>query len=438
MKVSSERIPDCQVIVNVELEPEEVEKYLQKAYSRLVKKVNIPGFRKGKTPRNILENQIGRQSFLEDAINNDIPTIYSQVIKDNDIDAIDEPRIEVIQLDPIIFKATIPVRPIIELDDYTNIKIAINKSEVTEEQIQNVIQHLQNIHASWEPVDRDSQWNDMLIINVKGINEGKILIEDIDRQYELIPGMEVPIKGFAEELIGIAKGQSKSFTLVFPDNYSSEELAGKDCLFEVSVTEIKAKRLPEVSDEFAKIVGSDTVDILYQRIKEDLVSRNESFDRKQMEENAIQAVVDIAKIEFPPILKERQIERMIDDQRNQLSGANVTLEDYLQYVNKTEDEMKNEMEPIAAKQIKGSLVLGKVAELANITISDEEMEDEIEKITPKDKGEEFRKFLNSDVGRGSLMRSLITRKTIQHLVDIATANGDKDNEVEKEDNQDAA
>lgn len=430
MKVSSERIPDSQVVLNVELEPDEVEDCLKKSYKRLVKKVDIPGFRKGKTPRSVLERQLGKPAFLDDAINNEIPNIYNKVINEQEIDAIDQPQIEVIQIDPIIFKATIPVRPTIELGDYSRIQVEPEKIEVTEDQINGVIEQLRLIHASWEPVDRKTEWNDLLTIDITGTNDGKVLLEDKGRQYQLLPDSGIPIKGFSEQIIGLNKGQNKSFTLTFPADYQMAELAGKECLFNINVSEIKEKHLPDLDDEFAKTVNADSVDILRVKIKDDLTDKNELQSRRKLEEDVMQTIIDITKIEYPPILKDREVERLIEEQRNQLISASVTLEDYLKHINKTVDELKKELEPIAIKQIKGSLILDKVAEQEEIKVIDEDIEAEIERISPAEKNEEFRKFFHTAIGRSSLERTLLSRKTIQHLVDIATGGNRKEKAVE--------
>jgi len=435
VKVSSEKIPDSQIEMNVELEAEEIEEYMAKAYKRLVNKVNIPGFRKGKVPRKMLEQYAGRGAFLEDIVNNDLSAIYGKAVEDQKIEAIDQPQIEISQIDPITFKATIPVRPKIELGDYKQIRMELDISEITGGQVNGVIEQLRNAQATWEPVDRETKWDDMLTLDVEASTDGNELGKEPGRQYQLLPESQVPAPGFAEQLIALKKTDEKSFTLSVPEDYGNQAFAGKDVSFKVLISEIKEKRLPELNDEFAKIVGSDSVDKLKESIETDLKSRAEYQARAELEDKIVDAIVEQSQIEYPPILKEREIDGMVDMQRNQLAQAQVQLEDYLKHINKTEEDLRNDLEQAAAKKVRGALVLSKVADDDNIEVNDEEVETEVERMAPadvKDK-ERFKEVFANPFNRASIMRTLITKKTLQHLVDIATGNNDSSNKEESAD-----
>ena len=420
MRVSSERIEHSQVVLNIELDPEEVERSLEKAYRRLVNSVSIPGFRKGKTPRPVLERHLGRVAFLEDAINHEVPEIYSQTIQEQGVDAIDQPQIEIMQIDPIIFKAIVPVRPTVELGVYRQIRLASEPVEITAAQIEAVIQQLRSMHAPWEPVERAARWGDLLTIEVEGSIGGKPYLNKKGLQYYLLPDSSIPVPGFAEQLEGLEKGQEKRFTNSFANDFKMTEFAGKEYLFKVLVMEIKEKHLPELNDEFAKGIGLESLDLLRQQVAADLRARAEQQARRQLEENVVQAVVGLSQIEFPTILVEREIDRLIAEQRDQLSASQVRLEDYLQHANKTEGELRSSLEPLATRRVMDSLVLSKVAELEKIEVSGEEIDTEVERLAQGEKGEELRKFLGSLAARSSLERALLTRKTVQHLVEIAT------------------
>ena len=435
MKVSSEKIPDSQVELNVELEEDEIEEYLAKAYKRLVNKVKIPGFRKGKIPRNILEQYAGRGAFLEDIVDNDLGSIYNKAIDEQKIEAIDQPKIEITQIEPITFKAIIPVRPTIELGDYEQIRMELDTAEVTEDQVNGVIDQLRNAQAAWEPVDRETKWDDMLTVDVEASTDGNELGKEAGRQYQLLPESQVPAPGFAEQLIALKKSDEKSFTLTVPEDYGNQAFAGKEVAFKVLINEIKEKHLPEINDEFAKIVGSDSVDKLKESIETDLKTRAEYQARAELEDKIVDAIVEQAQIEYPPILKEREIDGMVDMQRNQLAQAQVQLEDYLKHINKTEEDLRNDLEPAAAKKVKGALVLSKVADDDKIEVNDEEVEAEIERMAPSDvqDKERFKEVFANPFNRASIMRTLRTKKTLQHLVDIATGNSDSSNKDESAD-----
>ena len=435
MKVSSEKIPDSQVELNVELEEDEIEEYLAKAYKRLVNKVKIPGFRKGKIPRNILEQYAGRGAFLEDIVDNDLGSIYNKAIDEQKIEAIDQPKIEITQIEPITFKAIIPVRPTIELGDYEQIRMELDTAEVTEDQVNGVIDQLRNAQAAWEPIDRETKWDDMLTVDVEASTDGNELGKEAGRQYQLLPESQVPAPGFAEQLIALKKSDEKSFTLTVPEDYGNQAFAGKEVAFKVLINEIKEKHLPEINDEFAKIVGSDSVDKLKESIETDLKTRAEYQARAELEDKIVDAIVEQAQIEYPPILKEREIDGMVDMQRNQLAQAQVQLEDYLKHINKTEEDLRNDLEPAAAKKVKGALVLSKVADDDKIEVNDEEVEAEIERMAPSDvqDKERFKEVFANPFNRASIMRTLRTKKTLQHLVDIATGNSDSSNKDESAD-----
>jgi len=435
VKVSSENIPDSQIEMNVELEADEIEEYMSKAYKRLVNKVNIPGFRKGKVPRNMLEQYAGRGAFLEDIVNNDLSAIYGKAIDEQKIEAIDQPQIEISQIDPITFKATIPVRPTIELGDYKQIRMESNTAEVTEDQVSGVIEQLRNAQAAWEPVDRETKWDDMLTVDVEASSDGHELGKEAGRQYQLLPESQVPAPGFAEQLIALKKTDEKSFALAVPEDYGNQAFAGKEVSFKVLVNEIKEKHLPELNDDFAKVVGSDSVDKLKESIETDLKTRAEYQAKAEFEDKIVDAIVEQSQIEYPPILKEREIDAMIDMQRNQLLQAQVQLEDYLKHINKTEQDLRNDLEPAAVKKVKGALVLGKVADDDNIKASDEEVEAEVERIAPGDvqEKERFKEVFANPLNRASIMRTLRTKKTMQHLVDIVTGNINSSNKDESAD-----
>jgi len=407
--------------MNVELEAEEIEEYLSKAYNRLVHKVNIPGFRKGKVPRDVLEQYVGRKGFLEDIVSNDLGIIYNKAIDEQKIEAIDQPKIEISQLDPITFKATIPIRPTIELGDYKQVKMELDVAEVTDIQINGVIDQLRNAQAAWEPVERETKWDDMLTIDVEASADGNELGKEAGRQYQLLPESQVPAPGFAEQLVALKKGDEKSFSLAVPEDYGNQVFAGKEMAFKVLVNEIKEKRLPELNDEFAKAVGSDSVDKLKENVETDLKSRADDQARVELEEKIVEAVAEQAQLEYPPILTEREIDGMVDMQRNQLLQAQIKLEDYLKHINKTEQDFRKELEPMAIKKVRGGLVLAKVAEAEDIEISEEEIDAEADRIAPSDENDKqrFKEAFANPMARASIMRILSTKKTLQRLIDIA-------------------
>jgi len=423
VKVTNEKTENSQVLLSIEMEPAEVEDALEKSYHRLAKKTNIPGFRKGKVPRAILEHYIGRESLLQDALNQLIPEVYEKAIKEQEIDAFAQPHIEVTQTDPVVFKATVPVRPTVELGDYHSINLTPEPVELTEDNVNAVIERLHHQQATWEPVERPVTFDDLVILDIESSIEGEPFINRKGFQYWVRRDTPIPVPGFAEQLPGMKKGEDKEFKLQIPSDYPQSELAGKEPWFKVTVTEIKEEKLPELNDELAKQISPEfeTVDILRERVATELRQQAEEKAKIDFEEKVIQEVVNLAQVEFPPILVEMETDRLVNEQSRRLQMSGHGLEEYLNSINKTEAELREELKPQANKRITHSLVLGKVAEKEKIEVSDAEIDAEIEEMTKNtaENKDELQKYLNTPQSKESIRQILITRKTIQRLVEIA-------------------
>jgi len=427
VKVTSEKTENCQAFLTVEMEPEEVEESLERSYYRLAKKTNIPGFRKGKAPRAILERYIGKESLLEDALNSLLPEAYEKAIKEQKIEAFAQPHIEIAQTDPVVFKVAVPLTPTIKLGDYQRIQIAPEPVELSEDDVSATIEQLRHQHATWEPVERPVDFNDLVVLDVESNLDDKPFINQKGAQYQVLHDLPLPAPGFAEQLVGMRRDEEKEFKLQFPSDYPKGELAGKEPSFKVRVTEIKQERLPELNDEFAKEISPDfnSLDLLREKVSTDLRLRAEDKARIDFEERVIEAVVDITELEFPPILVEMETNRLINQQlrRWQMSGKG--LEEYLSSINKTEEELRQELNPLATKRVSQSLTLGRIAEEEKFEVSDSEISAEIENMTKSatENKDELNKFLNTPQACKSIEQVLITRKTIQRLVEIAKGSG---------------
>jgi len=423
VKVTNEKTENCQAFLTVEMEPDEVEASLERSYHRLVSKTAVPGFRKGKTPRAILERYIGKESLLEDALNSLLPEAYEKAIKEQKIEAFAQPHIEIAQTDPVVFKVAVPLTPTIKLGDYHHIQVAPEPVELSEDDVSATIEQLRHQHATWEPVERPVDFNDLVVIDVESNIENEPLVNQKGAQYQVLRELPLPAPGFAEQLVGMKRDEEKEFKLQFPSDYPRKELAEKEPSFKVRVTEIKQEKLPELNDEFAEEISPDfkSLDLLREKVSTDLRLRAEDKARIDFEERVIEAAVDITELEFPPILVEMETDRLINQQlrRWQMSGKG--LEEYLGSINKTEEELRQELNPLATKRVSQSLTLGKIAEEEKLEVSDSEISAEIENMTKSatENKDELNKFLNTPQARKSIEQTLITRKTIQRLVEIA-------------------
>jgi len=423
VKAKAEKIENSQVVLEVEVDPEEEEKSLEEAYRRLVKKAEIPGFRKGKAPRAMFERFIGRDVLLQEAMERLVPQLLARAIEEQELEPIDQPEVEIIQTDPVVFKATVPLSPTVELGEYKEIRIPREPVEVADEDVDRVIERLREEQAPWAPVERPVQLGDLVVMDV----EGKIGEETLDKregiQYQVFADFAFPVPGFSEKLVGVEKGKEAEFTISFPADHERDELAGNECWFKVLIGEIKEKKLPELDDEFAKSVGEefDSLDALRERIAANLRGMAEEQATRGYEEQVIDAVVDQANVEFPPVLIERDIDGMIGEQERELRANRMSLEDYLARTQMSPEQLREELRPLATKRVTRSLVLSKVMEDEAIEVADQELDGEVETMAQAagDKADELRQFFKSPVGRQSLERTLLTRNTVRRLVEMA-------------------
>jgi trigger factor len=422
VKVSKEKIENSQAFLRIEMEPTEVEESLTESYHYLVKKAKIPGFRKGKAPREILERHIGRENLLEEALNRLLPRAYEQAIKEQGIEAIARPSIEIEQTDPVVFKATVPLRPTVKLGDYHQIRLTPEVVEIAENDVNAVIEQLRRQHSTWEPVEREVTFDDLVTLDIASNIDGKPFINQQGIQYEVLQNQPLPVPGFAEQLLGVKVGEEKEFKLKLPEDYPRVELAGKEAHFKVKVSEIKQRRLPPLDDEFAALIDPElkTLDSLREKISASMHLRAEERTKEEFEERVIDGVVEISQMEFPPILVDMEIARLLDQQARWLQASG-GLEEYLRQINKTGEELQEELRPLATKRVTRSLVLEEVATEEKIEVSDAEIKTELESIAKSITGnkDEVQKWLDSPQAHNSIKQLLTRRKTIQRLTEIA-------------------
>ena len=423
MKVTREEKENRQALLTIEMEPAELKESLEKAYKRLAKRANIPGFRKGKAPRAVLEHYLGKGNVLEDALNDLIPRAYEKALKEQQIEAIAQPQIEITQTDPVIFKAVVPLVPAVELGDYHKIRINPEKAAVTKEDISDTIEQIRHQHATWEPVERAVDFGALAVLDIKSNVGGEPFINQKGAQYQVFRDSPFPAPGFARQLEGMKKGEEKEFKLQLPADYPRSEVAGKEPSFKVKVVEIKEEILPELNDDFARQVNAefDTLNSLQERVTLNLRLRAEEKVKTDFEDKVIETVVTQAQVEFPTVLTDMEIHRLIDDQsrRFQMQGGN--MEEYLKSINKTEEQLHEELHPVASKRVTRSLALGKVAEEEKVDVNESEIDAEIERMleSVKEKREDLQNIFNTPQSRESIRQILMTRKTINILVETA-------------------
>lgn len=423
MKATKDKVENHQAYLTIQAEPADMEKSMEEAYHHLNQSTRIPGFRKGKTPRVILERYLGKEALLEHALEHLLPDMYEQALKEQELEAVAQPELEVTQRDPAIFKAIVPLKPTIKLGDYHTIKVKQEPVEVTESNINDVIEQLRHQHATWEPVERPIAFGDLITMDIESTIEEKPFYNQKGASYQVLKGQSLPAPGFADKLVGMRKGEEKQFKLPLPADYSQKELAGKEVDSKVKINEIKEEKLPEVNADLAKAVSADllTVDALREQATKELKTRGEERSKQEFEEQAIDAVAKISEIEYPPVMVESETTRILSQR---FQNNRQALDNYLRLMNKTEGELREELKPSAAKGVVRSLVLGQIASDEKLEVTDAEIDVEIETMTKDatEKKEDLKKFFKSQEVRTSIAQTLLTRKTIKVLTDAAEAN----------------
>jgi trigger factor len=432
VKVSTEKTENRQAFIKIEVEPTEIEAGTEKAYLRLVKKVDVPGFRRGKAPRAIFERNYGKDRLFDEALDDIIPGVYKKAIDELKLDPIAQPHVDVETQNPLVLKATVPLKPVITVGDYHTIDIKPKEVEITEAMVDEVIERLRHQNAIWEPVDRPVAIGDMVTIDLESTAKGEAFINRKGLEYQLLDQDTGPIPGFAGQLVGLKKGEEKEWTHKFPDDYFRKELAGVEGTFKVKVIEVKQEILPEISDQFAAQINSEctTVAVLRQKVMEEMKERAEHDAEHEFEDKVIEAATAMSQLEYPPVVVEVEIDHLMERNIRYIQQTGQSIEHYLQTLGKTIDQMREELRPAAKKRVEESLVLGKIAELEKASVTPEEINAEIEiAVSNADNKEAMRQALSTENNRESIGNTLVTRKVIKILTDIAKAPKDKKEET---------
>lgn len=420
MKVTVERIPESQVLLNIEIDPERVESSIDQAYKRLAPRARIPGFRPGKAPRALVERHYGRETLLHEALDRLVPVVVQEAIEAESIELVDRPELEIASLDPVVVKATIPVRPTVELGDYRALRVERQPIEVDPARVQETLENLRERYATVEPVDRPIEDGDVIRADVRAVvGEGEIINQE-DAEITVVEDQMPGLPGLYPELLGLSAGVTETIQVPVPEDIGPES-DDEMMTYTVTIKDVKGRTLPELDDDFAMEVGESfpTLASLRERVESDIKARLETEADQKLEEDALSALTEQATVEFPPQIVEREIERMLVDQ-GVPGDDRRTFERFLQRAGLSEDQLRTEFRPTAAERIRRSLVLSRLRELENITVTPDDVEAELVRIGGGGpQGEQLRKIFDTESGRETIERSLLSRKTVERLRQIA-------------------
>lgn len=425
VKVETEKRPGSQVILSVEVPVDQVATSIDQAYTRLAPRVRIAGFRPGKAPRPMVERQIGWAALRQEALDLLLPTAYSAALDETGLDPIDVPRVEVEQFDkgmPFRFKATVSVKPEINLKDYRDIRVPRPKTEVTEAEVDETLERLRLRFGELHEADRPVQKGDFLTVDLHILKSGAVLIgqSQTDSQLEVDP--QRLIAGLAEGLYGQRQGETRDIRLTLPADYPKADLAGSQVEFRVTVKSIKERQLPPLDDELAKLVGhAGSLADLRQEVRDDLQEAAARSDQQVFENEVLKALGERLEVEVPEPMVVREVNRQVRELELRLQEQGVKLERYLQYTNSSLDLVRSERRPQAQQKVRLELALEAVAEREGLTVSDSEVDEAVNQALAEDqqlsrRAEDLR---TADPVRGYFRHQLLMRKTIDYLSSLA-------------------
>lgn len=385
MSLQVEKMEKNMAKLTIEVSAEDLEKAMQSAYQKAKGRISIPGFRKGKAPRKMIEQMYGKGIFLEDAVNALIPEHYSKALSECELEIVSQPQIDVTQMEPgkaLIFTAEVAVKPEVTLGEYKGVEVPKAEIEVTEEEIEASLKREQEKNSRTITVeDRAAEEGDIVTIDFEGFVDGDAFEGGKGEAYPLTLGSHTFIPGFEEQLVGAKTGDHVEVNVTFPEEYQAKELAGKAAVFQCDVKKIEAKELPELNDDFAKDVSEfDTLAEYKEDVKKNLTESKEKEALRAKEDAAIEKIIENAEMEIPEAMIDTQCRQMMDDFGRRMQSQGLSVEQYFQFTGQTAEKMMEDMKPQALKRIQTRLVLEKIVEVENIQPTEEEVNEEISKM----------------------------------------------------------
>ena len=424
MKITQDEVVERQTVLHIELEEEDLGPYLDRGYRRVVQQVNIPGFRKGKAPRAILERYLGRESLLNEAVEFMLPDVTQRAVTEQNLETAGHPKLELEELDPVKVKATVALTPNVDLGAFRSIRVKEEKVKITEDDIGGRLDQMRKEAAAWEPVERPVNLGDMVTMNVVGSVDGQDVLNETDAVYIAEEGSVLPFPGFSEKLKGAPTGEPIEFDLGISDEYPDASVAGKDASFTVTVSDVKEQILPDLDDEFAKSVGDgyESLDAMRESVEAEMNSQAEDAQDTKFREAALDELLKVGTVELPPLLVDHEIEHMVDRRDRFAQSLNMSTDDYLKITGKTEEDIEGEMREQAVERFSRSYSLAKLAEAESLEVSADEIDERVKELKEAEDdrvGDLGDRGLDSEEARDSIRETLLLRKALDRLTEIA-------------------
>ena len=421
MSTKVEKLENSMAKLTVEVSAEELDKAIEKAYHKNKNKISIPGFRKGKAPRAVIEKMYGKEVFYEDAANEIIPDAYEKAYDECGEDIVSTPEVEVVQLEagkPFIFTATVALKPEIKLGKYKGVKVAKADTTVSDDEVMAVIEKERENSARSISVERPVQAKDEIILDFEGFVDGVAFAGGKGENYPLTIGSGSFIPGFEDQLIGAEVGKEVTVKVKFPEDYHAEDLKGKDAEFKCTVKEVKEKELPALDDEFAAEVSEyDTFDEYKAATIKSLQDKKIEDAKNKKEDEAIDAIIKASEIDIPAAMLDTKKRQMIQDYAQNLRQQGLSMEQYFQFTGMTADKLLEQVEPQAKRAIESRLVLENIVKAEKIEASEEDFENELKRIADAYKMEVDKvKEMIDDNAKKQLLEDLAIQKAVEFVV----------------------
>lgn len=423
MSVQVENLEKNMAKLTIEVSEDKLEEALQKAYLKQKNKISLPGFRKGKVPRNMIEKMYGPEIFFEDAANMLIQENYGAAVDESGADIVSRPSIDVTQIEkgkPFIFTAEVAVRPEVKLGKYMGVTVTKIDTTVTDEEVDEAVEKERNNNARTITVeDRAIENGDTAVIDFEGFVDGVPFEGGKGENHSLEIGSHSFIDTFEDQLIGKNTGDEVEVNVTFPEEYHAADLAGKPAMFKVKIHEIKAKELPELDDEFAQDVSEfDTLAEYKENLKKNIAERKEAEARRTKEDEAIRKIVEKSSMEIPDAMIDTQVETMIEEFAQRIAQQGLSFEQYMQFSGMTMDKMKDQVRPEAISRIESSLVLEQIAKDENIEVSDADVDAEVDKMASMYgmEADKIKEYMG-DAEKESMKKDLAIQKAVDLIMD---------------------
>ena len=419
MKVTPEEHPNRQVTLTVEVEEERAQRALRQAARRLSRRTRIPGFRPGKAPYGIVVRTVGEDYLRAEAFEAVGQQLYKDALEEAEIEAYAQGTLDDVQWDPLTFKVTVPLPPLVELGDYRALRVPPEPILVLDEEVDEALQHLRERYAEWVPVDRPAAYDDMLVMDIKGAVGDEEIMNQQNWERVLQEESSGSLPGFDAALVGLSTGDEHSFDVTYPEG--TTRWAGETARFEVTLHGVKAKELPPLDDELAQTIGEhETLDELQEVVREDLRAQREA--ESDYEGKVLDALVEQAQIEFPPLMLDKELDDLLGNHDRLLRQQGTPLDEWLRVSGKSKEDYREETRPQAERRLKRNLALSELVEQEKLAVEDADVDEEIERRVAgqsSDTAQQLRELLDPSSGRQMLRKDLLTQKALQRLLSIA-------------------